>query len=195
LLVLMAIVVLTSAAYQAVSPLVLIYLQERFDASLFELAWAYLPMALVWAFLPSRMGAVGDRFGRKLPMAVGLLVSSAVILFLPHAPSLLVLAVLWAVEALAFTAAVPAEEALVADLSGSEQRGESFGLYTFASGLGAVIGPLVGGWLYDYAGHSVPFYFTAGLGLLGAVLIVLLVREPRRPVSVPDPADPAHHAD
>jgi MFS family permease len=81
---------------------------------------------------------------------------------------------------LAFTASVPAEEALVADLSGQEQRGESFGLYTFASGLGAVVGPLVGGWLYDQAGHSVPFYFTAALVFLGAVLILLLVREPER---------------
>ena len=182
LLVLMAIVFLTSAAYQAVSPLVLIFLQERFQASLFELAWAYFPMALIWAFLPSRMGAIGDRFGRKLPMAIGLLVSGMVILVLPHAPSLLLLAVLWAVEALAFTASVPAEEALVADLSGHQQRGESFGLYTFASGLGAVFGPLVGGWLYDQVGHAVPFYFTATLVFLGAVLIMLLVREPRRPV-------------
>ncbi|MGD2207054.1 MAG: hypothetical protein PVH17_09765, partial [Anaerolineae bacterium] len=72
-------------------------------------------LALIWAFAPSRMGTLGDRWGRKLPMAVGLLVSGAVILFLPHAQSLLLLAILWAVEALAFTASVPAEEALVAD--------------------------------------------------------------------------------
>jgi len=104
-------------------------------------------MALIWAFLPSHMGAIGDRLGRKAPMAVGLLVSGTVILFLPHAPGLLVLAVLWALEALAFTASIPAEEALIADLSDSEQQGRSFGLYTFASGLGAVIGPLIGGWL------------------------------------------------
>ena len=180
LLILMAIVFLTSAAFQAVSPLVLIYLQERFDASLFELAWAYFPMALVWAFLPSRMGTIGDRLGRKLPMAVGLLISSAVILVLPHAPSLWLLALLWAVEALAFTASVPAEEALVADLSPSEERGTSFGLYAFASGLGAVIGPLIGGWLYDQVGHTAPFVFTSALAFLGAVLIVVLVREPER---------------
>ena len=140
-------------------------------------------MALVWAFLPSRMGAIGDRWGRKLPMAVGLLVSGAVTLFLPHAPNLLLLAALWVVEAVAFTAAVPAEEALVADTSGSERRGLSFGFYTFASGLGAVVGPLVGGWLYDQVGPTAPFYFTAALVFLGALLIVLLVREPERPAA------------
>jgi MFS family permease len=180
LLVLMGIVLLTSAAFQATSPLVLIFLQDRFDASPYELALAYLPMALIWAFLPSRMGAVGDRLGRKLPMMVGLLVSGLVALSLPHAPSLLLLAALWAIEALAFTASVPAEEALVADLSGSERRGESFGLYTFASGLGAVVGPLIGGLLYDQVGHAIPFYFTAALVFVGALLIALLVREPAR---------------
>lgn len=180
LMVLMGIVFLTTAAFQAVSPLVLIFLQERFDASLMELAWAYFPMAVIWAALPSRMGAIGDRLGRKLPMALGLLVGGSVILFLPHTPSLVLLAVLWALEALAFTASVPAEEALVADLSGTDRQGESFGLYTFASGLGAVIGPLIGGWLYDQVGHVVPFYFTAALAFVGALLIVLLVREPDR---------------
>jgi DHA1 family multidrug resistance protein-like MFS transporter len=179
----MGIVLLTSAATQAISPIVLIYLQDRFDAGPFELAWAYLPMALVWAFLPSRMGAIGDRVGRKLPMALGLLVSGAVTLFLPHAPSLLLLAVLWVVEAVAFTAAVPAEEALVADSSGSEQRGMSFGFYAFASGLGAIVGPLVGGWLYDQVDHAAPFYFTAALVFVGALLIVLLVHEPEHSVA------------
>lgn len=89
------------------------------------------------------------------------MVGGAVILFLPPAPSLLLLAILWAVEVLASTASVPAEEALVAD------PGESFGLYTFAIGSGAVIGPLIGGWLYDQAGHTVPFCFTALLAFVG----------------------------
>ena len=193
LLVLMGIVFLTSAAFTAVSPLIIIFLQDRFQARLPDIGWAYLPMALIWSFLPSRMGAIGDRLGRKLPMAAGLAVSAAVTFFVPHAPSLVLLAVLWAVEALAFSASVPAEEALVADLSSSDQRGESFGLYTFASGLGAVVGPLVGGWLYDNAGHAAPFYATATTVLLGAVLILLLVREPRRqpPVDV-QVADQSH---
>jgi len=193
LAVLMGIVLLTSAATQAISPIVLIYLQDRFNAGPFELAWAYLPMALVWAFLPSRMGAIGDRVGRKLPMALGLLVSGTVTLFLPLAPSLLLLAVLWVIEAVAFTAAVPAEEALVADTSGSEQRGMSFGFYAFASGLGAIIGPFVGGWLYDRVGHTAPFYFTAALVFVGALLIVLLVREPERSVAAQQSPDSGNH--
>jgi MFS family permease len=180
LLMLMGIVFLTAAASQAVSPLVLIFLQDRFGADTFELAWAYLPMALIWSFLPSRMGAVADRLGRKLPMVLGLLVSGAVTLSIPHAPSLWLLALLWAVEALAFTASVPAQESLVADLGGSDRQGESFGLYTFASGLGAVVGPLLGGWLYDQVGQTAPFYFAASLVFAGAVLILLLIREPRR---------------
>ena len=73
------------------------------------------------------------------------------------------------------------EEALVADLSPSQERGASFGLYTFASGLGAVIGPLIGGWLYDQASHTAPFLFTAALTFLGALLIAVFVREPQRP--------------
>ena len=35
------------------------------------------------------------------------------------------------------------------DISGDERQGTALGYYTAAAGLGGVIGPLMGGWLYD----------------------------------------------
>jgi len=80
----------------------------------------------------------------------------------------------------AIPAAVSAEEALVVDNSGSERLGVTIGFYTAAAGLGAVIGPLLGGWLYDRFDALSVFGSAALLMALGAGLIVLLVREPAR---------------
>lgn len=85
-------------------------------------------------------------------------------------------------EALAFTASVPAEESLVADLSGIEQRGRSFGLYTLASDLGAVVEPLASGWLHNQVEHTQhPSILALPLAFLGVLLILPLVREPAHP--------------
>jgi hypothetical protein len=66
------------------------------------------------------------------------------------------------------------------DLADSKRLGVTLGFYTAAAGLGAVIGPLLGGWLFDrYAAMSV-FGAAALFMALGAVLILLLVREPSR---------------
>jgi MFS family permease len=90
------------------------------------------------------------------------------------------LALLWAFEAAAFAAAIPAEEALVVDISDGERLGVTLGFYTAAAGLGGVIGPLLGGWLFDRFGALSVFGSAASLMALGAGLILLLVREPSR---------------
>lgn len=177
LAILMAIVLLTSIAYSIIGPIIMIFLQDRFSTEVGILALAYLPSALIYSFLPSRMGRIADKVGRRLPMALGLLTGAIFALLLPNLGSLLFLTILWAAEALAFSAATPAEEALVADLSGQESRGTAFGLYTFAYSLGSVIGPPIGGWLYDHWGYASPFYLTTATLILGACLIALAIKE------------------
>ncbi|MDY7040756.1 MAG: MFS transporter, partial [Chloroflexota bacterium] len=177
LVALMGIVFLTGASSALVWPLLMIFLQDRFSTEVSTLALASLPSALICSFLPSRMGQIGDRWGRKWPMMAGLVISALVSLFLPNLSSLMWLILLWAIEALGDTAATPAQEALVADLTGQERRGAAYGLYTFAASLGAVVGPLVGGWLYDALGYAIPFSVNAAGLMIGAVLIALFIRD------------------
>lgn len=108
-------------------------------------------------------------------MAIGLIVSGLVSLLMPLMPSLVMLAVLWLIEAVGFSAASPAQGAFVADLTGENVRGTGYGLYTLASGLGLILGPLLGGWLYDSAGHAVPFYVNGITLFIGALLTFLLL--------------------
>jgi MFS transporter, DHA1 family, multidrug resistance protein len=94
---------------------------------------------------------------------------------MPSMTSLLMLSALWLLEAVGFSTAAPAEGALVADLTGRNVRGTGYGLYTLASGLGLILGPLLGGWLYDAAGHAVPFYINGCLLFVGAALVLWLL--------------------
>jgi MFS family permease len=172
---LMIVVFITGLSYSMISPLLLIFLQDRFTTDVGRLAWAYIPAALVSSFLPGRAGHLSDRLGRAPLMAAGMIGAGLVSLFVPSLSSLTVLTILWMIEAVGFSMASPAEAALVADLTGEQARGAGFGMYTFAQGIGFIIGPLLGGWLYDTAGHAFPFYLNGAVLLLASLLVWLLL--------------------
>ena len=179
LLALMGIVFFTGASTSMVWPLLMIFLQDILGAGLDVLGWAYLPAALITAFLPSRMGRIADRLGRKKPMIAGLLIGALASALIPHLRSVVPLIALWALESLGYTASVPAERAFVADIAGEDARGTSYGLYTFAYFLGSAVGPLAGGWLYDNLGHAMPFYLNTVVLFVGALLVAMVLRESR----------------
>jgi MFS family permease len=113
-------------------------------------------------------------------MVVGLVGGALASALIPHLRSLFLLAVLWAAESVGYAASVPAERAFVADVAGEDTRGTGYGLYTFAYFLGALVGPVAGGWLYDNFGHATPFYLNTAVLLLGAALVLSMLRETRR---------------
>ncbi len=185
--VVIGIVVVVAIGSEILSPILVKYLSDNVSADLFVIALAFLPAALAGSVLPSRLGGLSDRFGRRLPLIIALLVGGLAALAVPMVRSLWPLALLWVFEAAAFAAAIPAAEALVIDLSGSERHGTALGYFTAAAGLGGVIGPLLGGWLYDRFAAAGAFGASALLLALGAVLILLFVREPSR-AQTPAPA-------
>ena len=182
LYVLMAIVALTSASSSGIAPFILKYIQDHITQDVSMIALAYLPASIVWGFMPSKMGIIADRFGRKLPMAVGLIVSGIFSAFIPYLTLIFPLMVFATMEAMCYSAAVPAEQALVADMTGGEQRGMGFGLYTLGMSAGRVIGPLIMGWLYDQF-RSGPFFANAVILLIGTLLVLVLLRDPSKPRS------------
>lgn len=183
LYVLMAIVLITSTSVSGIGPFVMRFIQDHITQNLALLALAYLPASIVWAVLPARLGRVADRFGRKPPMVIGLTVSGAFSAIIPLLTSALPLMLFATIEAICYSAAVPAEQAMVADMTGGKKRGTGFGLYTFAQSAGKVIGPLVMGWMYDRAPTG-PFITNFVILVLGGLLVWFVLKDPGGRVSV-----------
>lgn len=185
LFVLMAIVTLTTASSYGLAPFILTFIQDHLTQNLLLIGLAYAPAALIWAFLPSRLGQMADRFGRKPPIVVGLTMSGLFSLTIPFLSMLfpsvglaIVALMLFAtLEAACYAAAVPAEQAMVADMTGGKQRGIGFGLYTLAQSTGQVFGPLVMGVLYDWD-RAGPFLANAVILIIGSVLVVSVLQDP-----------------
>lgn len=175
---LLLVTLVTGASAAMISPILIIFLQETLHVGVETLSWAFLPTGLVWALLPARLGRLADRYGRKPLMLLGLAAAALSSFVIPAVASILGLALLWAFQALCYAAGDPAEQALVADLTGADQRGRGYGLYVMCADLGAAIGPLGGAWLYQSFGTSAPFYANGLILAVCALVLLIFLKVP-----------------
>jgi MFS family permease len=186
LYVLMAIVLFTNFS-DGLKIYILRYIREFITTNTLWIGLSYVPSALIWGTLPARMGRIADRFGRKPPMTIGLTASGIfsvtipllAILFPNPIIAIVALTLFATLESICYAAAVPAEQALVADMMGGKKRGTGFGLYTLAQTAGKALGPLIMGFLYDIR-PSFPFGANAIILIVGGLLVWFALRDPAR---------------
>lgn len=167
---LMVIVFLSGFASALIQPIYLIFLKHKFSLETGELAFAFLPAGFVFAILPRYAGRWSDRFGRARMIAVGVAFAGCVSAGLPWFPGIGLVALFYILFAVGWAMASPAQDALVGDLSGTDDRGRLMGAKEAAAGIGAALGPLAGGFIYDYWAQEMAFVVNGLLLLLTSVM-------------------------
>ena len=126
-------------------------------------------------------GALSDRIGRRGPLVVGMLLLAGSTLLLAYGERLSWLFAARLLQGAADAVAWGVGFALIADLYGAEARGRVMGLVMAGSNLGFMIGPSIGGWLYETGGARLPFLAVTALALVTAVgLLLMWVPPPTR---------------
>lgn len=119
-------------------------------------------------------GRWSDRVGRRGPMLGGLAALAAASVLFAFADTLPWLFAARLTQGAADAVTWIVGFALIADLYEPEERGRVMGLVMAGSGFGFMIGPSIGGWLYEWGGMRVPFLAVAAasVAVLGAFLLV-----------------------
>ncbi|MFE5563542.1 MFS transporter [Amycolatopsis japonica] len=188
----LALVALTAMAEAGVALLLLMHLQRGHQLQLGEIAAVFIPGFIVYSLLPDYLHGFVRKVGRTRVLALAMVASAIFAAGLSFAPSPPVLAVMWVLSAAAFAAAIPVEQAVVAEAAGLS-LGRAMGIYESATLLGATIGTFVAGQLYGSdTGWRVACFGAAGLLLFGSFVVRGAVRrvgvvefpvEPRKTVS------------
>lgn len=141
-------------------------IREEFGASEGQVGWVITGYLLVYAVGIPLYGRVSDLFSLKRTFAFGLVVFAVGSLFCALAPNLLFLVFGRVVQA-AGGAAVPAlASATVAKVLAPGERGAALGLIFSSVGVGAAVGPVLGGVADSVAGWQSLFYGTLLLTLI-----------------------------
>jgi len=160
-------------AYSVAVP-VLPDLSRRLGASptIIGLLFASFGVTLLTVSLP--MGAVSDRIGRRVPMVGGLFALAAATLLFASADSLPVLFAARLVQGAADAVTWVVGFAMIADRYDAEERGRVTGIVMSGTSFAFMIGPSIGGWLYELGGIRLPFLFVTGLAIASALAFLLI---------------------
>ena len=121
------------------------------------------------------MGAAADKIGNRLAFIIGFILMSAALFWLVQATETWMLYLFAAVFGLFSFGVAASESPLVAGLFGLSYHGLIFGILGFIYTIGAAIGPLLAGYLFDVAGnYQASFLVSAAVGIIGLIVIILL---------------------
>jgi len=142
-----------------------------------EASWAFGVMGLLNFFGVLVVGAISDKLGRKnllgLMYAIRALAFGCIVL-VPGTMGLWLFAIF---AGISWLSTPPLTSALTADIYGLKNIGTLNGLVTFSHQIGGALAVLGAGILYDMVGgYEIPFGI-AGITLVGATLVSLMVNE------------------
>jgi MFS transporter, DHA1 family, multidrug resistance protein len=135
---------------------------------------------LTGVFLKLPSGALSDIYGRGILLRLGVVGFGLPPFIYPFIHNVDALIALRFVHGLATAIFAPSALATVADLY-RERRGAAMGAYTACTQAGALLGPVLGGWLIYAAGFPGTFMTAGVFGCVGVMLFALLHLNPPPP--------------
>ena len=154
-------------AYSIAVP-VLPDLSRRLGASPTTIGFLFASFGVTLLVVSIPMGAVSDRVGRKAPLIGGLLALAASTMLFAMADRMSWLFAARLVQGSADAVTWVVGFALIADLYGPDERGRAMGLVMAGTSFGLMIGPSLGGWLYETGGVHLPFLAVTALSVATA---------------------------
>ncbi len=145
-----------------------------------EQTWVVNIYSLLFASILFLAGACGDRYGRKLALQVGSLVfvvSAFYAGFLAH--SAIELIISRGIMGLGSALVMPTTLSIINNIFPKSQLTKAIAIWSAVSGIGMMLGGVMGGILLEYFDWNYIFYLSAFIAALGFVLNQILAPESR----------------
>ena len=156
-------------------------IQQDLAATQSELAWAVNAYTLVFAGLLFTYGVLGDRYGRRAALLVGLAIFGLASLLSAFASSPEALVASRALMGVGGAAVMPSTLSIISNVFDADERGKAIGIWAGFVGLAVAIGPITGGLLLEHFWWGSVFLVNVPVVLLAVVAILCIVPESKDP--------------
>jgi MFS family permease len=137
----------------------------------------YLAFNVSYGILSYPAGRISDKIGRKQILVAGYFIYALVYLGFALVTHQVILWPLFIIYGFYIPFTEGVEKALLADIAPEHLRGTVIGLHATIAGSALLPASLFAGLLWDIFNAAAPFYFGAGMGLLAAVGLFIILKE------------------
>lgn len=121
-------------------------------------------------------GLLADNIGRKQPIIISGVLIAVTLIILPFVNSFLHAGIILAVMGLGIGINNPGSTALITEICPIGRKAGGLGFYGAISGTGLIIGPIIGGYLYDLNKYY-PFFIASFMSVISVIVIAIYVPE------------------
>ncbi len=155
-------------------PFLLVYLLENLTTDPNIATYIYIPAGVASVYLAPKLGDLADKINPYSGITLASLLGAVTTFFLINTSSLLIFTLLLTLDTIIVSAGILIIQNFLSRVSKSH-RGRLFGLQSTFNNLGGIIGPLVGGMLWDTFGQKSPFYLSIGVELFLIPFFIIAV--------------------
>jgi EmrB/QacA subfamily drug resistance transporter len=152
-------------------------IRDDLHASIGDLEWTVNAYTLTFAVLLMSAAVLGDRLGRRRVYAAGLGLFAIASAGCALAPGIGVLVAARAVQGVGAAIVMPLALGLLNSGFPPERRGWAMGMYGSVTGMGAVLGPIVGGAVTQGLAWQWIFWINVPIGLLAIPFVLTKLDE------------------
>jgi MFS transporter, DHA2 family, multidrug resistance protein len=156
-------------------------LSSKLGATTSDLQWISAAYTLTLGGLLLPAGVLGDRYGRKRMLLVGLALFGITSLIASQATTATTLIAMRALMGVGAALIVPLSLSILPTLFSAEERPRAISVTAAGAFLGLPLGPLVAGWLLTHYAWGSVFLINAPVVVLALVGVWLLVPESKDP--------------
>ncbi len=150
---------------------------ERFDLTRGQVGLALTLAAIMQLPFIFIAGRLSDRFGRKILIVPGSLISILGVMMFAWSGSYFFYILSAVMSGIGRGSGGPVTTAYAADIAPPGNYENTMALYRFACDIGFVLGPIILGLLKDDCGLNIPLFFSAALLFVPVALFGLLAKE------------------
>ncbi len=168
-------------AFQGITAILALFLADKFGVTADRIWVIFTFMGTISVI--TRAGFLGravDRWGEVKLSRVGLLMLAAGLAAFPFMPTYVTLYLAVTLIPLGTAFTFPCVTSLLSRVISRNERGLYMGVQQTFGGLARVIVPIFAGYTYDHFGHSIPFWVSAGLVMIG-LFMSMGIADPRKP--------------